>query len=359
VTGATGFLGRRLVRGLLARGERVTALVRAGDRAAARARLVAVLGEAYDVGTLAVVAGTLEDLPCAAEVLDRGPVARVWHTAALLDLGDRRSDDVQRTNVEGTRRVLALAEKVGARAFHHLSTAYVWGATRGTLDESLPPADAPHRNAYERSKWEGEVLVRAFPRPPGRSARIYRPGIVVGDATQGQADVYGAFYAFLRLCLGARGAGTLALPTLPQARLGLVPVDRVAGAMLELSYDEAPGLRTYHLTNPDPPLVTELVEVASALLGVPLRAGGAPSPRFHRLARPFLPYLVDESRFAQPAVDAALGRGLLAPAVPRREWARRLVASALRDRFGRDEATWEADSARLARLLGVHDAAAA
>ncbi|MBI2492780.1 MAG: NAD-dependent epimerase/dehydratase family protein, partial [Candidatus Rokubacteria bacterium] len=59
VTGATGFIGRAIVRRLLAAGRPVLVLARGRDRVAPRARVLDALGELRPGAALAVVAGDL------------------------------------------------------------------------------------------------------------------------------------------------------------------------------------------------------------------------------------------------------------------------------------------------------------
>src|SRR5688572_19337090 len=146
ITGATGNLGAEILARLHAeRPGEVVAIVRASDDAAAQARLAEA-----GCGGARAIAGDIEApllglSPAAHEAL-AADLGEVFHVAASTKF-DLPLEAARRTNVEGTANVLALAaraRRAGFRRFHHVSTAYVAGAT----------------NTYERTKAEGEALVR-------------------------------------------------------------------------------------------------------------------------------------------------------------------------------------------------------
>ncbi|NNF04485.1 MAG: NAD(P)H-binding protein, partial [Rhodothermales bacterium] len=93
VTGATGFIGGRIVRRLLERGDRVTALVRTPY-------------EARDLSTLGarIVKGDVTDPGSIRNAMEGCDT--VIHVAAMYEMGPRRPDHMERVNVGGTRNVL-------------------------------------------------------------------------------------------------------------------------------------------------------------------------------------------------------------------------------------------------------------
>ncbi|MFD4664105.1 SDR family oxidoreductase [Streptomyces halstedii] len=193
LTGATGFLGLRLLRQLLGAHRSVTVLAHAGSGEAlhritrffeltgAPETLVAELPD-----RIRVVETDLErprlglSAPAFHELADG--LGAIWHSAGSINLeGDL--PQLRRTNVDGTRRVLELAA-AGRRkpVVHHVSTAFVAGARRDGVayEDELDDASG-FENAYERSKYEAEKLVHAWSREHGRPVVVLRPSILVTD----------------------------------------------------------------------------------------------------------------------------------------------------------------------------------
>ena len=145
VTGGTGFLGRRLVERLLAAGRPVTVLARRTDPALA-ARGVRFITAALD-DSAAVTAA------CAGH-------GTVFHTAAKVGVWGRY-DDFFRTNVLGTRALLAGCQAHGVARLVYTSTPSVvyHGQNLANADESLPLTTAcPSPYPLTKAIAEREVL---------------------------------------------------------------------------------------------------------------------------------------------------------------------------------------------------------
>src|SRR5919198_641780 len=211
LTGATGFVGMEVLARYLERTDRrIYPPVRAGDAAQAEQRLRSALrlilgrGDTYTGGITAASVSFSLPLPRAREI-----------------------------NVAGTRRLLELAEhcrdRGGLRRFSYVSTAYVAGTHAGEFREDQLEVGQDFRNAYERSKFEAEQLVRSYrDRLP---IQIFRPSIVVGERATGWTAAFNVLYAPLKAF--ARGAYT-ALPAPRSSPVDVVPVDYVADAVFEL-----------------------------------------------------------------------------------------------------------------------------
>jgi long-chain acyl-CoA synthetase len=361
LTGATGFLGGELLVRWLERTDRdVVALVRAPSAAAASDRLDATLhgltadADAYRDRVQAVAADvTAPGLGLTAREADAlaERVDTVVHCAASVNF-EMALPEARAINVEGTRRVLALAAHCarrgdGLRRYGHVSTAYVAGARRGVAAEDDLDCGAPFNNAYERSKAEAERHVRAA--AAELPVQVYRPSIVVGDSGTGWTSAFNVLYAPLRAF--AMGAFPI-IPARRSAPVDVVPVDYVADAVLALAEGDDGVGETFHLVAGErASTVGELIALGQAELG-----GSPPrvvAPVLWRLAAPLLrrrmptrtrlvlersdayfPYFATRVRFDARRAQARLApAGIRPPALP--EYFDRLIRFARAARWGR------------------------
>lgn len=150
VTGATGFLGCNLVEQLCARGWRITALYRSD------AALDAL--KSWDVEP---VKGGLLDLGNLTKAVPDG-VDAVFHMAADTTMWARHGSRQLQTNVDGTRNMVAAAERTGARRFIFTSSWNAWGYERGDppLTEDTPQKGNTSPVLYDRTKFAAEIIVK-------------------------------------------------------------------------------------------------------------------------------------------------------------------------------------------------------
>ena len=255
LTGATGSVGMAVLARLLERTDReVVVLVRAASRSEADARLNALLSSVFDApdrhrARVRAVCGALT-APGLGLGADREWVAEevgeVVHAAASVAF-DLSVPESRLINVEGTRRVLDLAEDCAARGeslrrITYVSTAYVAGDRHGCAREAELDVGQGFRNAYEQSKHEAERLV--WSRRGRLPVTIVRPSIVVGERGTGWTSSFNVVYGPLR----AFASGTY--PVLPGRRdavLDIVTVDHVADAILALAASPAAAGGTFHV----------------------------------------------------------------------------------------------------------------
>src|SRR5438874_1673106 len=165
VTGASGFLGWHLARLLLERGFPVRALVRAGSR----------------VSELAVetVTGDLRD-PASLERAVSG-CGLVFHAAADYRLWAKDPRDLYRSNVDGTRNLLAAARGAGVERVVYTSTVGCIGIPHaGFGDETTAVTLDDMAGDYKRSKFLAEQVALEFARG-GFPVVIVNPTAPVGD----------------------------------------------------------------------------------------------------------------------------------------------------------------------------------
>ncbi len=269
VTGGTGFLGRHLLSRLVRRpGARVHVLV----REASLTRLQRQAARLAGPGTVHPLVGDARAdlLGLDGSALDAlaGTVDHVVHLAALYDMTADAADN-EDLNVGGTRRALAVAARVGARTFHHVSSIAVAGEHAGRFTEEMFAEGQELPSPYHATKYEAERLVRE---QTDLAWRVYRPVVVVGDSRTGEMDkVDGPYYflPFLTSIGELPGASYLPLVLPDLGDTNVVPVDYVADAMDALIHEDGLDGRAFHLGTDR---MVPLLEVYDALA----QAAGAP-----------------------------------------------------------------------------------
>jgi len=170
VTGATGFIGNRLVEYLLKNGCRVRVLTR---RPLEQYKNIAWGREVVHVQ------GNLRDVDSIKEAARGAEV--VVHMAAQLGSWKAKQEDYIDVNYNGTRLLADESENAGVQHFIYVSTAGVFG----TLKQI--PADETHpcnpRYPYEKTKFMAEQYISkkmkgGFPATIIRPSHVYGPGDV-------------------------------------------------------------------------------------------------------------------------------------------------------------------------------------
>ena len=279
VTGATGFLGRHLVATLLKRKGPIHVLVRKDSRK----KLDAIaLRMAWDMKRIVVVEGDMTSPKCglsAAQVRAlNGKVKHFFHLAAIYDLTAK--PEAQRVaNVEGTQNALDLAAAIGAGIFHHTSSIAAAGMYPGVFREDMFDEAEGLDDPYLRTKHDSEGLVRKEKRIKWR---IYRPGMVVGHSKTGEMDKIDGPYYFFSFIKKLREMLPQWMPTLgiEGGRINVVPVDFVVEAMDHIAHKPKLDHHTFHLTDPEPMRVGEVLNTFA-------RAGHAPEMTMRIDARMF------------------------------------------------------------------------
>jgi thioester reductase-like protein len=327
LTGSTGFLGSHLTAALLGAGHQVVALARGASGLTAHERVLEMMSRVR-AGTpgsdqLEVIEGDISTSrlgldPTVFEGLG-GRIDEIWHCAASLSFLEEDREQIFRMNVQGTRHVLDLAERVPGRRLHHVSTAYVAGDRSVFAEDDLDVGQG-FRNPYEESKFEAERMLRSALEGGTACVTVYRPSVVVGEADSGRVTHFHGVYAFIRglwavarrIRRGSPASEPVELDLRIQgsasSTLNFVPIDFVTAAIIALADSTASAGRTYHLTNPIPTpnhlwlgILCDQIGIRGVRLVSPAEFAASPMTRlekvFHRQMTFYAPYLLSEPTF--------------------------------------------------------------
>lgn len=270
VTGATGFIGRFVIARLLRRdnNSRVFALVRGGSEYKLDAirkrlnispdRLIAISGD-LNRKLLGLEKQCIDDLT--------KQVDHFYHLGAIYDLEQSEENQIS-TNIEGTRQAIALAETLGAKCFHHMSSIAAAGLYDGIFTENMFEEAGPLSSPYLETKHRAEAIVRSECSIP---FRIYRPAMVVGDSTTGEASKIDGPYYLFKLIQRLHDILPAWIPLLgiEGGTFNIVPVDYVADAFIYLAHKEGEDGNCFHLVSPRHYSLGELVNIFAGVADAP------------------------------------------------------------------------------------------
>jgi dihydroflavonol-4-reductase len=243
VTGATGFIGRKLIPRILEEGYDVVALVRSTSNTEGLPKQVeARVANLLDIKSLDVV---VQD------------IAIVIHLAAYFDFYPSSNELLYKVNVEGTRNLMSACVGTKVERFIYCSSTEVIGPVRfppATEDSQLNPT-----YDYGKSKVLAEQAIREITKDTKLDHIILRPTGILGEG-----DFYTAFEAIEAVNDGA-------IPVLPgDGKKGFMYIyigDVVEGFIKALTSKSA--LNNTIILSPDQGMTwNELFEYLGEILGV-------------------------------------------------------------------------------------------
>jgi nucleoside-diphosphate-sugar epimerase len=284
LTGASGFLGQRLVAEALQRGYGVLALLRRPDQAPLRPGpgLEILAGDLRDPASLEAAARRLR-------ALDRQGAA--IHSAALISYRRRDRRANFEVNLGGTEALCAALGRAELGRLLLVSSVAVLGpapSPQRPLDEDSPFAGQQLASAYLHSKRAAQAAAFEWGREAGRDVRAVLPGAIFGPTERSNTA---RFLARLR----ARGAPLWVAP----GSLTPVDVDDAARGTL-LALEKGRAGRSYLLVE-RPRTLLDLYGAACRALAKPAPLGVVPPVLWAALVQ------------AARALDRLRPLGLLAP----------------------------------------------
>jgi NAD(P)-dependent dehydrogenase (short-subunit alcohol dehydrogenase family) len=269
ITGATGFIGKRLVKTLLQRrGSTVYFLVREESLGkvgelltywgVSKSRAIAVVGDLRS-RKLGVATESIKGL--------KGSIDHMVHLAAVYDLSADADSQIA-TNIDGTRSAVEFAKAVDARHFHHVSSIAAAGLYEGVFREDMFDEAEGLDHPYFMTKHDSEKIVRQECKLPWS---VYRPAMVVGDSATGEMDKIDGPYYFFKLIQRMRQLLPPWMPAigLEGGRINIVPVDFVVAAMDHLIHHKRASGQCFHLVDPQGYRVGDVLDIFSRAAHAP------------------------------------------------------------------------------------------
>jgi dihydroflavonol-4-reductase len=251
VTGATGFTGGHLARGLTAAGHQVRALVRDGP---------ADVLENLRAAGIELTVGDLRDAAHLATAVEGVEV--VYHLAAIYRQAGLSAEAYRAVNATAVGELIGQSARAGVRRVVHCSTVGVHG------DIEHPPAneDAPIRpgDVYQRTKVEGEQRAREVGARTGIEVTIARPSGIYGPGDRRLLKLFR--HAVRRY------------PTLGSGKIyyHLTYIDDLVGGFRLCGEHPAAANRTYILAGGQVTTLNEVMALIASVAGVRPPAGHVP-----------------------------------------------------------------------------------
>lgn len=186
ITGATGFLGKYIVKTLNHKGYDLRLLVRN-----AKERELVWLPDSGGVSSngqtatpkIEIVEGDILDLPSLIRAMEG--VDMVVHAAAVVSFWKRKQKEMMEVNVKGTASVVDVCLAYGIEKLVHVSSIAALGKTKENelITEKTPWKVSRYTSDYAKSKYFAELeIYRGI--AEGLFATIVNPGVILGSDTQ-------------------------------------------------------------------------------------------------------------------------------------------------------------------------------
>jgi len=270
VTGASGFIGKRLVGKLLARRGAVVYFLMREKGAARKIKALHSYWGADESQAIPII-GDLTSPMLGVSKADQKKLANniehFFHLAAVYDLKAGAEEQIA-TNIEGTKHAVALANAIHAECFEHVSSIAAAGLYEGVFREDMFDEAENLEHPYFQTKHDSEAIVRRDSKIPWR---VYRPGLVVGDSKTGEMDKIDGPYYFFKLIQRMRQILPPWMPTIgiEGGRINIVPVDFVVDAIDHIAHQKGHEGKAFHLVDPTPMRVGDVLNTFASAAHAP------------------------------------------------------------------------------------------
>lgn len=201
----------------------------------------------------------------------------IWHCAALATPWGKK-EDFHRINVLASEALYRAATQERCKTFVFISTPSIYFdyCPRRGIQEAFRPAKFV--NDYARTKAQAELMLNTLSSRAGAPRLVHlRPRAIFGPHDQ-------VLFPRLMKLIESR-KGVLPLPDGGSARLDMTYVDNVVHAMDLASRVQTPSGRAYNISNGEPVVLREMLEMLFARMGRPLRIQSMPYPALDLAAR--------------------------------------------------------------------------
>lgn len=183
-------------------------------------------------------------------------ITHVFHLAAIYDLAVPK-ELAYRVNVTGTANVNTWVQNLpNLKRYVYFSTAYISGRQEGTVYETDLIHHEPFKNYYEETKYLAEISVEAL--KDKLPLTIIRPGVVKGDSSTGKTTKFDGLYFLLNFFDRLRFLPIFPMIGNKEVEGNFVPSDYIIKATSFLAINNVGINKTYHLTDPNPYLMSEI-----------------------------------------------------------------------------------------------------
>ena len=285
VTGATGFVGSNLVQKLYVENRKALFFLLSRDKKGipAEDRVNKLFPSAYtmkgDVCLWPNLGLSLKDIRLLSKLSNDYEI-ELWHAAGNISFDEASSDETFSVNFDGTKNVVEFCKKIGIKRIHYISTAYVagdrqkLGNDKQIAYEKEDWVNQKLRNPYEESKLKAEIYLKEKEKELGLKVTYYRISVAVGRYENGFANNFSGYYNFCKFIVlrdrmqnGFKALKPIEMWVPKNATVNIACIDWMVDLMVKISEKNESAGEVFHISNPDPPQSSWLMEKSLKVLG--------------------------------------------------------------------------------------------